>query len=203
MGFSKYGFFLGLPRTKRGNDSILVVVDRFTNMPHFISCFKTSDATHVDNLFFNEIVRLHGLPKSIISDMDTRFTRNFWRTLWKKLGTKINFSSAYHPQSNGQTEVVNKSLGNLLRSLVGDRPKQWDHALAQDEFSYNDSPNRSTEKISFEIVYGMHLRGICELRDWGNIEHRSVDGEDFATTMNELHEQVNKILQDIRYSYKK
>ena len=106
--------------------------------------------------------------------------------MWKKLGTKINFSSVSHTHSDGQTEVVNKSLRNLLRSLVGDQPKQWDRALAQAEFSYNDSPNRSTRKSPFQIVYGMHLRGVCELRDLVNLERRSVDGQDFATTM--VHE---------------
>ena len=108
-------FVLGLFRTRRGNELILVVVDIFTKMVHVIPCFKTSDATHVANLFFNEIVRLHGLPKSIISHRDTRFRGHFSMTLWKKLGTKLNFSSSYHPQSNGQTEVVNRSLGNMLR----------------------------------------------------------------------------------------
>lgn len=118
-------------------------------MAHFTPCRKTSDATHVAHLFFTEVIRLHGLPKSIISDRDVKFIGHFWRTLWKKLDTKLNFSSAYHPQTDGKTEVVNKSLGNLLWGLVGENSRMWDHVLAQAKFDYNDSLNRSTGSSHF------------------------------------------------------
>ena len=84
--------------------------------------------------------------------------------------------------------MVNRSLGNILRSLVGERPKQWDQALAKAEFAYNGSPNRSTCQNPFQIVYGIHPRGIYELMDLGRSERRSADGEEFATTMHEVHE---------------
>jgi hypothetical protein len=182
-------FILGLPRTQRGFDSIFVVVDRFSKMTHFIPCQKTSDPIHITNLFFKEVIRLHGLPRSIVSDQDTNFIGHFWRTLWKKLGTNLLFSSAYHPQMDGQTEVVNRSLGDLLRSLVIEHHSQWDNILPQVEFAYNDSVNRSRGQIPFQIVYGMQLRGIFELRDSKQIATRSATAEDFAEAMKELHSQ--------------
>ena len=98
-------------------------------MAHFIACKKINDASRVVDLFFHEVVRLYRLPKNIILDRDTKFLSHFWRMLWKKVDTELSFSSAYHPQTDGKTETVNRSLENLLRCLVGKKPKTWDLIL--------------------------------------------------------------------------
>ena len=147
-------FVLGLPRTARGHDSILVVVDRFSKMTHFVPCNKTNDTSQVAKLFFREVVKLHGLPSTIVSDRDVKFVSYFWKTLWKLFSITLKFSSAFHPQIDGQIEVVNRSLGNLLRCLVGVKQGVWNLILSTIEFDYNNSVNRSMGKSPFQIVNG-------------------------------------------------
>ena len=128
-------FVLGLPKTRQGYDCSFVVVDRFSKMAHFLPCKTSNDASHIAWIFFKEVVRLHGFPLSIISNRDPKFLGHFWRTLWRTLGTNFAYSSAYHPQSDGQTEVINRSLGNLLRCLIKDYGVTWDVVLARQSLS--------------------------------------------------------------------
>ena len=149
-------FVLGLPRTARGHDSILVVVDRFSKITHFIPCNKTKNVSHVAKLFFREVVKLHGLPSTIISYRDVKFVSYFWKTFWKLFGTTLKFSYAFHSQTYGQTEVVNRSFGDMLRCFVGVKQGVWDLILSTVEFGYNNSINRSTSKDLFKLLLATH-----------------------------------------------
>jgi hypothetical protein len=118
LGGYLYGLVLGLPRSKRERDSIFVVVDHFSKMAHFIPCHKSDNVSHVTDLFFTDIVCLHGVPSTIVSNRDAKFLSYFWRTLWFKLGIKLLFSTTCHPQMDGQTEVVNRTLSTMLRAVL-------------------------------------------------------------------------------------
>jgi hypothetical protein len=140
-------FVLGLPGTKKGRDSIFVVVDQFSKMAHFIPYHKYDDAVHIADLFFKEIVRLHGIPSTIILDRDAKFLSHFWQTLWNKLGTELLFSTTCHPQIDRQMEVVNHTLGTMLRAILKKNLKMWEKYLPHVEFVYNRATH-STTKVS-------------------------------------------------------
>jgi hypothetical protein len=130
------------------------VVDRFSKMARFIPCNKSNDASHVANLFFREILRLHGVPKTIVSGRDVKFVSYFWKTLWAKLGTKHLFSTTCHPQTDGQTEVVNRTLSMLLRTMVKKNLKDWEECLPRVKFAYNGIVHSTINLYPFKIVYG-------------------------------------------------
>jgi hypothetical protein len=170
-------FVLSLLRTQQGADSIMVIVDRFSKMAYFVACRKTSNALLVTNLLFQEVVRLHGIPKSIISDRDTKLLSHFWQTLWRQFDTTLNFSSSSHSQADGQIEVVNRTLDNLLRCIAGHKPKQWDLALSQTEFAYNNMVNQSIGKSLLERIYGRTLKLTVDLATLPKLLGANVDME--------------------------
>jgi hypothetical protein len=183
-------FVLGLPRTKRGRDSVFVVVDRFSKMAHFIACHKTDDASHIADLFFKEIVRLHGMPKTIVSDRDAKFLSYFWKTLWGKLGTKLLFSTTCHPQTDGQTEVVNRTLSSLLRAIIKRNLKTWEDCLPHVEFADNRSIHSATKFSPFEIVYGFNPLSPLDLTSLPVSERVNLDGKKKAEFVKMIHEKA-------------
>jgi len=129
--------FLVSQKTK-GWDSIFIVVDCFSKMTHFIPYHnKVDDARNIARLFFIDMVRLHGIPNIIVLDRDTKFLSHFWKTLWSRLGTKLKFSTSWHPQTDGQIKVVNRSLSTMLRAILKGNHKSWDEYLSHIEFAYN------------------------------------------------------------------
>lgn len=145
-----------LPRTKSGNDAIVVVVDKYSKMLHCFPTTTTVTAPQLAKLFFDEIVRHHGVPSSIISDRDPRFTSSFWQQLWKQLGTKLAMSTAYHPQTDGQTERANRTIEEMLRAYVNSKQNDWDQHLTAVEIAYNNSKQMSTGFSPFYLNYGQH-----------------------------------------------
>jgi transposase InsO family protein len=132
-------FIVGLPRTRDGYDSIWVVVDCLTKAANFIPVKTTYNSAVLAELYMSRIVCLHGIPKKIVSDRGTHFTSHFWQQLHEALGTHLKFSSAYHPQKDGQTERTNRILKDMLRACALQDKLGLDKRLPYAEFSYNNS----------------------------------------------------------------
>eukprot|EP00268_Persea_americana_P032725 TRINITY_DN32261_c0_g1_i2.p1 TRINITY_DN32261_c0_g1~~TRINITY_DN32261_c0_g1_i2.p1 ORF type:complete len:206 (+),score=14.11 TRINITY_DN32261_c0_g1_i2:58-618(+) len=148
-------FIDGLPKSK-GKSTIYVVVHRLSKYAHFIPISHPYTAVSVAQIFFDQIFWLHGMPQSIVCDRDPTFTNTFWKEIFQLNGTKLNYSSSYHPQTDGQTEVTNQTVEMYLRCFNSDKPKEWVRWLSWPDFCYNTSLHSSTKKTSFEIVYGRH-----------------------------------------------
>src|SRR5215218_9042149 len=147
-------FIVQLPKTKAGFDAIVVFVDTFSKMTQFAPTKTTASAPDTARLFFDHIFQLHGLPKSIVSDRDAKFTSKFWKSLFQTLGTKLAMSTAFHPQTDGQTEQTNRTLEDMLQAFTNYRQDNWDSQLAAAEFACNNAPNQSTGLSPFRLTQG-------------------------------------------------
>ena len=194
-------FIVGLPRTRAGKDSKFVVVDRFSKMAHFIACHKTDDALHVANLFFKEVVCLLGLPRTIVSDRDAKFLSHFSKTLWSKLGPKLLFSTTCHLQTDGQTEIVNRTLGTLLRAFIKNNLKSWEECLPHDEFAYNHAMHYASKFSPFEILYGFNPISPLDLILLPLSEIVSVDGKKKAEMVKQIHAEARRNLEEKTKQY--
>jgi transposase InsO family protein len=152
-------FIEGLPKS-HGYDVIVVVVDRFTKYGHFLPMSHPFTALQVAQTFINNIYRLHGLPKVIVSDRDKIFTSTLWRELFRLSDTSLHMSSSYHPQSDGQTERLNQCLESYLRCVVQSCPKKWYDWLPLAEFWYNTAYHSSLGSTPFQVLYGQAPRSL-------------------------------------------
>jgi len=149
-------FILGLSRTQRGFVSIFVVVDCYSKMTHFIPCHKVYDASNIARLFLRDVVKFLGIPHNIVFDGETlSFLATFGKSL-VKARTKLNFFTSCQPQTDGQTEVVNRSLPTMLRAILKGNHKSWDECLHHIEFSNNRVVHRTTKISPFEAIYGFN-----------------------------------------------
>ena len=136
----------------------MVVVDRLTKVAHFIPVKTTYTSAKLAKIYMTGIVCLHGVPRSIVSDRGTQFTSKFWNQLHETLGTGLEFSTAFHPQTYGQTERVKQILENMLRAFALDYGSSWDENLPYAKFSYNNSYQSSLKMAPFEALYGRRCR---------------------------------------------
>lgn len=150
-------FIEGLPRYATYN-CILVVVDKFSKYAHFLPLSHPFTALQVATTYMNNVFKLHGLPEAIVSDRDKVFTSHVWQELFKLLGTDLKMSSAYHPQTDGQTERVNQCLETYLRCFLHACSTRWSHWLSLAEYWYNTSFHSSLGKSPFMVLYGHEPR---------------------------------------------
>ncbi|GJT66670.1 putative nucleotidyltransferase, ribonuclease H [Tanacetum coccineum] len=188
-------FVTGLPTTQKRHDAIWVVVDRLTKSAHFLPIRKNYGISKLAEIFRQEIVRLHGTPTSIVSDRDPKFTSHFWKGLQKAWGTRLKFSTAFHPQTDGQSERTIQTLEDMLRACALEWTGSWDEYLCLVEFAYNNSWHASIKAAPFELLYGRKCRApIC----WDEVGERLIEGPELIEITNEKVAVAKEKLKEAR-----
>jgi len=151
-------FVSGLPKRKRGNNAIWVIVDRLTKFALFLPVKMTDSVDKLAKIYVNEVVRLHGVPTLIVSDRDPRFTSRLWPSIQRALGTNLSISTAFHLQTDGQSERIIQILKDLLRACALEFGGNWEEHLSLVEFTYNNSYQATIGMAPFEALYGKKCR---------------------------------------------
>ncbi|KAJ9536336.1 hypothetical protein OSB04_un000487 [Centaurea solstitialis] len=186
-------FVVGLPRTTLKHDAIWVVVDRLTKSAHFLPVRQSWSIDKLTEVFQREIVRLHGTPISITSDRDPRFTSRFWEGLHKAWGTRLNFSTTFHPQTDGQSERTIQTLEDMLRACALEWHGSWDNYLYLIEFSYNNSWQSSIGMAPYEALYGRRCRTpTC----WNDVGERVLEGPELVQLTTEKVEIARQKMKE-------
>jgi len=175
-------FITKLPQTTRQHDSIMVVVEKLTKATHFVPVKSTHKATNIAEIYMKEIARLHGVPKAIVLDRDSKFTSNFWKGLFKEFETNLNLSTTYCPQTDGQIERVNQVIEDMLRMSVMDRPSKWEDYLYLVEFTYNKGYHASLKMSPFETLHGRKCKTPVS---WDNPIDKVIIGPEMLKDMEE------------------
>lgn len=184
-------FIVGLPKSKTNHDAIWVIVDRLTKSAHFLPINERYTIERLVNLYLKEIVVRHGVPVSIVSDRDARFTSRFWKSFQECLGTRLNLSTAYHPQTDGQSERTIQTIEDMLRACVLDFRGNWDDHLPLVEFAYNNSYHASIGMAPYEALYGRKCRSpIC----WEEVGERKIYGPELVEQTKQSIETIKKRL---------
>ncbi|KAM0070403.1 putative nucleotidyltransferase, Ribonuclease H [Helianthus debilis subsp. tardiflorus] len=182
-------FVTGLPRSQRGNDTIWVIVDRLTKSAHFLAIKETDKISTLADIYLKEVVSRHGMPISIISDRDARFTSELWQAINKSFGSRLDMSTAYHPQTDGQSERTIQTLEDMLRACVIDFGNGWEKHLPLVEFSYNNSYHTSIQAAPFEALYGRKCRSpLC----WAEVGDSQITGPEIVVDATEKIAQIRQ-----------
>ncbi|GJR69760.1 retrotransposon protein, putative, ty3-gypsy subclass [Tanacetum coccineum] len=198
-------FVTKLPKTSTGQDTIWVIVDRLTKSVHFLPMKETDSMEKLTRQYLKEVVSRHGVSVSIISDRDSKFTSHFWQSLNKALGTQLDMSMAYHPQTDGQSEGTIQTLKDMLRTCVIDFRKGWDRHPPLVEFSYNNSYHTSTKAAPLEALYHRRCRSpVC----WAEVGDAQLTGPEIIHETTENIIQIKKRIQEARdrqksYAYRR
>ena len=197
-------FITRLPKSQ-GYDDILVMVDQFSKLAHMVPTMGKATTLETPNLFLNAWGRHHGLPRVIVSDRDPKFTSAFWRHFFRKVGTKLTFSTAFHPQTDGQTERVNGVLNQYLRNFVSADQRDWVDYVGLAEFSHNAATHSATKQSPFKVAYGVDLLQPANqaLEGAHSTLEFNQDGEGLAKKREQILEKTKLLLEKADKCYEK